>query len=51
MLTDLVKLLLRTIEEQKEEHANQLEALMKTFTQQIEMLKAQVTEMMEKIET
>ena len=32
VLTDLVKLLLRTIEEQKEEHVNQLKALTKTFT-------------------
>jgi ABC-type Zn uptake system ZnuABC Zn-binding protein ZnuA len=51
VLTDLVKSLLRTMEEQKEEHAYQLEALTKTFTQQIETLKAQVTGMMEKIET
>ncbi len=50
-LTDLVKSLLRTMEEQKEEHTNQLEALTKTFTQQIDMLKAQVTEMMDRIET
>ena len=32
VLTDLVKLLLRIIEEQKEEHAKQLETLMTTFT-------------------
>jgi len=51
VLTDLVKSLLRAMEEQKEEHANQLETLTKTFTQQIETLKAQVTEMTEKIET
>jgi hypothetical protein len=49
VLTDLVKLLVRTIEEQKEEHANQLEMLTKTFTQQIETLKAQVTELTEEI--
>ncbi|PMD33650.1 hypothetical protein L207DRAFT_517696 [Hyaloscypha variabilis F] len=51
VLTDLVKSLLRAMEEQKEEHANQLKTLTKTFTQQIEMLKAQVTEIIEKIET
>jgi hypothetical protein len=51
VLTDLVKSLLRTMEEQKAEHASQLETLTKTFTQQIEMLKAQVTEMTDKIET
>ena len=50
VLTDLVKSLLKTMEEQKEEHANQLEMLTKTFTQQIETLKAQVTGMTEKIE-
>jgi uncharacterized protein YicC (UPF0701 family) len=50
-LTDLVKSLLRAMEEQKEDHGNQLETLMKIFTQQIETLKAQVTEMMKKIET
>jgi hypothetical protein len=41
VLTDLVKSLLRTVEEQKEEHANQLGTLTKTFSQQIETLKAQ----------
>ncbi|KAG4427632.1 hypothetical protein IFR05_016886, partial [Cadophora sp. M221] len=49
VLTDLAKSLLSVMEEQKEEHANQLETLTKTFTEQIEMLKAQVTEIMEKI--
>jgi hypothetical protein len=51
VLADLVKSLLRATEEQKVEHARQLEALTKTFTQQIETLKAQVTEMTRKIET
>jgi hypothetical protein len=51
VLTDLVKSLLKAMEEQKEEHAHQLETLTKTFTQQIETLKAQVMEMTEKIET
>ncbi|EIC06671.1 hypothetical protein OR221_3247, partial [Microbacterium laevaniformans OR221] len=32
VLTDLVKSLVRAMEEQKEEHANQLETLTKTFT-------------------
>jgi hypothetical protein len=32
VLTDLVKLLLRPTEEQKAEHARQLETLTKTFT-------------------
>lgn len=50
VLTDLVKSLLKAMEEQKEEHANQIETLTKTFTQQIETVKAQVTEMTEKIE-
>jgi hypothetical protein len=34
MLTDLVKSLLRTMEEQKEQHANHLETLTKTFAKQ-----------------
>ena len=51
VLTDLVKSLLKAMEEQKEEHANQIKTLTKTFTQQIETLKAQVTEMTERIET
>jgi len=55
VLTDLVKTLVKAMEEQKETHANQLETLTKTFTQQIETLKAQVTaqvtEMTEKLET
>jgi hypothetical protein len=53
-LTDIVKSLLRMIEKQKAEHAKfayQLETLTETFNQQIEMLKAQITEMTEKIET
>jgi hypothetical protein len=32
VLTDSVKLLLKTIEEQQKEHANQLETLAKIFT-------------------
>jgi hypothetical protein len=39
VLTDLAKLLLRALEE-KEEHANQLETLTETFTQQIKTLQA-----------
>ena len=51
VLTDLVKSLLRTIEEQKEEHVTQIKSLTRTFTEQIEALKAEVTDMTEKIQT
>lgn len=47
MFTDLTKSLLRAMEEQKEEHANQIETLMKTFTEQIESLKAEVAELIQ----
>ena len=50
-LTDLVKSLLRTVEEQKEEHVTQIKTLMRTFTEQIEALKAEVTDMTENIQT
>jgi hypothetical protein len=50
-LTDLVKSLLRTVEEQKEEHVTQIKILTRTFTKQIEALKAEVTDMTEKIRT
>ena len=50
VLTDLVKALVEAMEGQtsameelKKEHANQIKVLTRTFTQQIEMLKAQVT--------
>lgn len=49
MLTDLAKSLLKTMEGQtsamdelKKEHANQMEAMTRTFTEQIETLKAEV---------
>lgn len=45
LLTDLVKSVLKTMEEQKEEHTDHLETLMMTFTQQIVTLKAQFTGM------
>jgi hypothetical protein len=51
VLTDLVKSLLRTVEEQKEEHVTQIKTLTRTFTEQIEALKAEVTDMTEKIQT
>ncbi|OAF56128.1 hypothetical protein VC83_07550 [Pseudogymnoascus destructans] len=51
MLTQLVTLLLKAMEEQKQEHAAQMQTLTKTFTQQIDALKAEVTEMTEKIQT
>lgn len=51
VLTDLVKSLLRAMEEQKEEHVTQIEALTRTFTQQMEALKEEVTDMTEKIQT
>jgi hypothetical protein len=35
VLTDLATSLLRAMEEQKREHANQIETLTRTFTQQI----------------
>jgi hypothetical protein len=49
VLTNLVKSLLRTVEEQKEEHVTQIKTLTRTFTKQIEALKAEVTDMTEKI--
>lgn len=51
VLTDLVKSLLRTVEEQKEEHVTHIKTLTRTFTEQIEALKAEVTDMTEKIQT
>jgi hypothetical protein len=51
MLTQLVTSLLKAIEEQKQEHAGQMETLTKTFTRQINVLKAEVMEMTEKIQT
>jgi hypothetical protein len=39
------------MEEQKKEHARQIETLTKTFIQQIEAFKAEVTELTEKIQT
>lgn len=51
MLTQLVTSLLKAMEEQKQEHADQMETLTKTFTQQIDTLKAEVAEMTEKIQT
>jgi hypothetical protein len=44
VLTDLVKSLLRTVEELKEEHVTHTKTLTRTFTEQIEALKAEVTE-------
>ena len=55
VLTDLVKSLLKAMEEQKKEHVTQIETITRTFTKQIETLKAElkaeVTDMMEKIQT
>ena len=48
---DLVKSLLKTVEEQKEQHANQLGTLTKTLTHQMETLKTEVTNMTEKVQT
>jgi hypothetical protein len=49
VLTNLVKLLLRIIEEQKEEYIMQIKSLTRTFTKQIEALKAEVIDITEKI--
>jgi hypothetical protein len=50
MLTQLVTSLLKAMEEQKQEHADQMETLTETFTRQINTLKAEVAEMTEKIQ-
>lgn len=51
VLTDLVKSQGRIMEEQKEEHATQLDTFTKNFTQRIVTLKGQVIEMTEMMET
>ena len=51
VLTNLVTSLLGAIEEQKEAQANQIKALTEIFTEQIDALRAEVTEKMEVIQT
>ena len=51
VLTSLVMLLLGALEEQKEAQVNQIKVITEMFIEQIDALRAEVTEKMEVIQT